>query len=199
MSFRLDQGHGTCKYRVGVEDDGCHSLLDYDTVAKSCFVLEYLARSLNSVVIERIMIQNEVAKTKDSDFVKLDAERAVRIREPTALGDSLGRKDKISPEDAQRLRKGGYTRAELTIQKVETHELAPPSTPIGELTEISTKMGENRTANGTSGMEGEHTAGSEAAVKTAVGETMSARNILVAVDGNVDAVNSTLIGVSVSN
>ena len=198
MSFRLDQGHGTCKYRVGVEDDGCHSLLDYDAVAKSCFVLEYLARSLNSVVIDRIMIQNEVAKTNEDDFVKLDDEQTVRIREPTALGDSLGRKDEISPEDAERLQQGGYTRAELTIQKVETHELAPPPTPIGELHETPTKMGENGAANGTSGAEDSLLDVSDAAVKTAVGETMSARNIRVAVVGNVDAGKSTLIGVSAS-
>ena len=189
MSYRLDQGHGTCKYRVGVEDDGCHSLLDYDAVAQSCFVLEYLARSLNSVVIERIMIQNEVAKTNEGDFIKLDPEQPVRIREPTALGDSLGRKDEISSEDAQRLQQGGYTRAELTIQKVETHELAPPSTPLGELTELATKMVENGTVD--------TGAGSDTAVKTAVGETMSARNIRVAVVGNVDAGKSTLIGVRV--
>jgi GTPase len=32
MSYRLDQGHGVCIYRLGVEDDGCHSLMDHPTI-----------------------------------------------------------------------------------------------------------------------------------------------------------------------
>lgn len=197
MSYRLDQGHGTCRYRVGVEDDGCHSLLDYDAVAKSCCVLEYLARSLNSVVIERIMIQNEVAKANDGDFVKLEADQIVRIGEPTVLGDALGRRDEITPQDAQRLRQGDYTRAELTIQKVETHELAAPPTPMGEFHEMPTEKVENGSANGSSAAASSPTGVSDAAKNTGVGETMSARNIRVAVVGNVDAGKSTLIGVSI--
>ncbi|OEU18750.1 P-loop containing nucleoside triphosphate hydrolase protein [Fragilariopsis cylindrus CCMP1102] len=68
MSFRLDEGHGSCIYRIGVEDDGCHSLIDYDACAKTAKVLEYLARSLNAVVVERKMIQNEIMySTIDGD------------------------------------------------------------------------------------------------------------------------------------
>ena len=67
MSYRLDEGNGCCMYRIGtfaamhcnsvlfqeypshsptgylshqgVEDDGCHSLLDYEAVAESARVL----------------------------------------------------------------------------------------------------------------------------------------------------------------
>ena len=60
MSYRLDEGHGACLYRIGVEDDGCHSLLDYCSIAESARLLECIARSLNAVVLERKMIQNEV-------------------------------------------------------------------------------------------------------------------------------------------
>ena len=33
---------------------------------------------------------------------------ATRIREPTILGDSMGRKHEISPEDLQRIQQGGF-------------------------------------------------------------------------------------------
>ena len=61
MSYRLDQGNGSCVYRLGVEDDGCHSLLSYEEVAQSATILECLvARTLNAVVTQRLIIQNEV-------------------------------------------------------------------------------------------------------------------------------------------
>lgn len=69
MSYRLDQGCGTCIYHIGVEDDGCHSLLDYNNISESAWILESIARNLNSVVVSRRMIQNEivvsVAKEED--------------------------------------------------------------------------------------------------------------------------------------
>lgn len=40
MSYRLDQGMGRCTYHVGVEDDGCHSVMDYQAVSESAWVLE---------------------------------------------------------------------------------------------------------------------------------------------------------------
>ena len=43
-----------------MEDDGCHSLLEYESIAETARVLECIARSLNSVVLERTMIQREV-------------------------------------------------------------------------------------------------------------------------------------------
>ena len=224
MSFRLDQGHGTCLYRVGVEDDGCHSLLDYAVVAKSCCILEYLARSLNAVVTERVMIQNEVVATKKGNFVKLEesdgttetsAIEVLRIREPTILGDSLGRKHEISPQDLQRIQQGGPTRAELTIQLVQTHVLDPPPVPLSELdtaslssspTETvqssslssSSDMEQKAEANGNGHAAKAPSGTAEETKTTDVGETMSARNLRVAVVGNVDAGKSTLIGVSVN-
>ena len=60
MSYRLDQGCGTCIYHIGVEDDGCHSLLDYNNISESAWILESIARNLNSVVVSRRMIQNEI-------------------------------------------------------------------------------------------------------------------------------------------
>ena len=196
LNYRLDQGQGTCLYRVGVEDNGCHSLLDYEDVAKSCCVLEYLARSLNAVVTERLIILSEVAKTKDGTFVKLPDADTDRIREPTILGDSIGRRDEISPEDAQRVQQSDAVRAELTIQKVETHALDPPSIPLSEASIMGEKdisMVAPSTINGHAKPEN---VVKKETKKTDVGETMSSRNIRVAVVGNVDAGKSTLIGVS---
>ena len=68
MSYRLDEGHGLCCYRVGVEDNGCHSLLDYATVAESARILECIARSLNAVVVERKIIQNEVVNDNQRKY-----------------------------------------------------------------------------------------------------------------------------------
>lgn len=62
MSYRLDEGMGYCIYYIGVEDDGCHSLLDYNTVQESSTILEYIARSLNCLVMKKVMIQNEVKR-----------------------------------------------------------------------------------------------------------------------------------------
>ena len=75
MSFRLDEGNGCCVYRIGVEDDGCHSLMDYNACAETAKVLECLARSLNAVVLERKMIQNEVVRTSDGVPIKNDIGR----------------------------------------------------------------------------------------------------------------------------
>ena len=67
MSYRLDEGQGTCSYFLGVEDDGCHSLLPYSSVAESARILECIARSLNSIVVKRTMIQNEIVKEIQED------------------------------------------------------------------------------------------------------------------------------------
>ena len=67
MSYRLDQGNGVCMYRIGVEDDGRHSLLDHSNVAESATALEAIARTLNAIVLERRMIQNEVGTRKEDD------------------------------------------------------------------------------------------------------------------------------------
>merc|ERR1712060_667312 len=60
MAYRMDEGNGICHYRIGVEDNGCHSLLNLEEMIESIRFLEYIARSLNSVVVERTFIQNEI-------------------------------------------------------------------------------------------------------------------------------------------
>ena len=67
MSYRLDQGSGTCIYHIGVEDDGCHSLLDYNNISESAWILESIARNLNSVVVSRRMIQNEIVSVEENE------------------------------------------------------------------------------------------------------------------------------------
>lgn len=67
MSYRLDQGKGRCIYHIGVEDDGCHSLLDYPAISESAWILESIARSLNSIVLERQMIQGEIVEGDENN------------------------------------------------------------------------------------------------------------------------------------
>ena len=67
MSYRLDQGKGRCIYHIGVEDDGCHSLLDYPAISESAWILESIARSLNSIVLERQMIQGEIIEGDENN------------------------------------------------------------------------------------------------------------------------------------
>jgi hypothetical protein len=206
MSYRLDQGHGSCMYRLGVEDDGCHSLLDYESAAESARILECIARTLNSVVSERKMIQNEVVDDVEGQPV-LTRDEPLTVVEPSILGDSMGRTisevARLENEagDAIPLRKeGAYTRAELRIQRIETHLLDPSPRSLLELADSTSA--ENRKdnsasvpPNGTS-PEGSPANGhvARAPEKGSIGETLSARNIRVAVVGNVDAGKSTLIG-----
>ena len=77
LSFRLDQAEdgAGATYCLGVEDNGCHSLLDYSTMAHSCQVLEYLARHyLNAVVVQRTMIQDEIVSVRVVDTKTRDKE-----------------------------------------------------------------------------------------------------------------------------
>ena len=196
MSFRMDEGHGRCVYRIGVEDDGCHSLLNYDQVAESARILEYLARSLNAIVVERKMIQNEVAFNSLVGEPERCSTEPIMIDEPPILGDSTGNKICIpeSKEDGHILNKdeGIYTRAELTIQRIETHLLDPSPVQF---------MANGYAAEDVTETEGkeEEKAAPVLEEKMSVGETMSARNIRIAVVGNVDAGKSTLIGTLVSS
>lgn len=217
MSYRLDEGHGCCHYRIGVEDDGCHSLLDYSSVAESARVLECIARSLNAIVLERQMIQNEVVQ-KDRNPVATDEEPVV-VMEPSVLGNGINRlvkdEDEKEEKDADdfrlegglRTEAGVYTRCELTIQRVETHLLDPSplslkalakqSSTVSELSvedlqiEEATESSEDEKASATT-----KPAATAAAAKpeNTISETLSSRNIRIAVVGNVDAGKSTLIG-----
>ena len=181
MSYRLDQGHGVCTYRIGVEDDGCHSLLDYSAMAESARILETLARTLNAVVTERVMIQNEI----DADGKLIDG-KAVRVSESPVFRER--NTSTLTPEEEKKqellLRKepGVYTRAELSIHRIETHLLDPSPKSLEEL------------AAQKSATDSATQPSSSSVIKGSVGETLSARNIRVAVVGNVDAGKSTLIG-----
>jgi GTPase len=185
MSFRLDEGQGQCIYRVGVEDDGCHSLLSYQDVAESCRVLELIARSLNALVVERKMIQNEVKRTLGGTH-ELTGSEPVVVLEPPMLSDATG--PRLEPpqemkDDGLLDKEGGVTRAELTIQRVETHLLDPPTLPSKQAGAENSK--DDQPASTTHGDTKEN---------MSVSETLSSRNIRVAVVGNVDAGKSTLIG-----
>lgn len=216
MSYRLDQGHGQCTYHIGVEDDGCHSVLDYPAISESAWVLESIARSLNSVVLERKMIQNEIVMGDDGQvrLFKEGEEEVLIVDEPPVLGrvhdDSKIDDEKEEKSAGRKLStaEGAYTRCELTIQRVETHLLDP--SPLG----LSTLQ--SRASSIADGIDGaiEATEIEKLSVKSSnpneeeyktfmdsneeqpvsVEETLSSRNIRIAVVGNVDAGKSTLIG-----
>jgi hypothetical protein len=274
MSFRLDQGHGSCMYRVGVEDDGCHSLLDYETIAESCRLLECLARTLNAVVVERRMIQGEVVVddvtgtpvkkksvgSNNNDDSNNSDDGIVTVYEAPLLGrDDLGvlaaevaalsltlphthhhhhhHQQQHDTQNGQQtlLQKGPkmYTRAELTIVRIETHLLDSSPVSLADLIQRTSRRSTAAAAaaaatyaestaaeppifaaeasastlptNGSS-VEADDAAGKTATTTTAgstnnictsnnIGDTLSARNLRVAVVGNVDAGKSTLIGV----
>jgi len=198
MSYRLDQGHGACMYRVGVEDDGCHSLLDYPSIAESARTLECIARSLNAVVLERKMIQNEVVLDNEGTPVVSNAEPLIVQEDPLlhngkdhlVHSEDHVEKEEKNPDDVRLLgslqtHDGVYTRCELTIQRVETHLLDPSPMSVAALAKFTAS---------------ENTEPPEKASKQAndkqasISETLSSRNIRVAVVGNVDAGKSTLIG-----
>ena len=167
MSYRLDQGSGRCTYHIGVEDDGCHSLLDYPAISESAWILESIARSLNSVVLERKMIQGEVLEVGDNsgegyELVE-DKSHVVIVDEPPVLGrgngnsamihdfreDEKEEKEEIANGDEANINadkgkrrklcteEGSYTRCELTVQRVETHLLDPSPLSLSSLSRAS--------------------------------------------------------------
>ena len=197
-------------YRIGVEDDGCHSLLDYDMCAETARVLECIARSLNAVVVERKMIQEEIILDVSGNLpVVKSTGQPVFVLEPSLLGDGREHfaddfeyhREEKSPEEVAETgaqlnkEKGVFTRADLTIQRVETHLLDPSPVSLAEI------------AKGQDGTGGNHQNGSKHVSSRANGdsegpsvtETLSSRNIRVAVVGNVDAGKSTMIGTLTSS
>lgn len=197
MSYRLDEGHGKCIYRLGVEDNGCHSLLSYDTVAESARMIECIARSLNAVVLERKMIQGEVVTDIEGSHVKTHCQPVI-VEEPPTLGDSLGLKSEFAQEkkDDSRLRKeeGVFTRAEITLQRIETHLLDPSPISLTEMASAETNDGVRVVTPEKDAHAETERLSPPRSDSMSVGETLSARNIRVAVVGNVDAGKSTLIG-----
>ena len=237
MSYRLDEGNGTCIYKIGVEDDGCHSLLDYNSVAESARILECIARSLNSVVMERTMIQNEVVDDVDGNPVVVTDSEPVIVQEPPTWSvsgspgqiqdqgsNSSGEEQLLSDakhssqQQDQLLRKGQeqngqgvYTRAQIVIHRIETHLLDPSPISLEELAQSVDAMSlrelptispsNNSFSNGEFNTENEGNNNSspnndktKSAENLSIGETLSSRNIRIAVVGNVDAGKSTLIG-----
>eukprot|EP00529_Nitzschia_sp_RCC80_P009523 CAMPEP_0113468252 /NCGR_PEP_ID=MMETSP0014_2-20120614/15254_1 /TAXON_ID=2857 /ORGANISM="Nitzschia sp." /LENGTH=768 /DNA_ID=CAMNT_0000360625 /DNA_START=256 /DNA_END=2562 /DNA_ORIENTATION=+ /assembly_acc=CAM_ASM_000159 len=224
MSYRLDEGHGACIYRIGVEDDGCHSLTDYQGCAETARVLELLARSLNAVVSERKMIQNEVIRSSEdgATAVKNPDGQAIEALEPSLLGDGRETSNEYSKHheddnDQKRLNelvelyknqpeidktRGMFTRCELTIQRVETHLLDPSPLSAANGTNKTDTQNGGVTTNGhgaakSNGNKIGH--GTEPSQNLSVSETLSSRNIRVAVVGNVDAGKSTMIGTLTSS
>lgn len=196
MSYRLDEGRGCCVYRIGVEDDGCHSLLDYKACMETAKTLELLGRSLNAVVLELKMIQGEVAKDSTGKAVKLN-ETPVEVVVPSMFGNSKDQpqndfddeyEEKVEPESnlPNELKKdtGVYTRAEMTLQRIETHLLDPSPVSLSNIAREDAKAD-------MSSMPKEPA--------NSVSDTLSKRNIRVAVVGNVDAGKSTLIGTLTSS
>lgn len=239
MSYRLDEGYGRCTYHVGVEDDGCHSVLDYSAVSESAWVLESIARSLNAIVLERKMIQNEIEIGEDGNLKLVDNINDVLVvEEPPVLGrgsDGFNGEDekeeKSCGEDEEVRKKKtlaklsatdeAYTRCELTIQRVETHLLDPSPLSLSSLSRGSSfaegfNGAEATTLNNLerlklhsspsstscrieeSKFSGESVTNKELNdthhIVNSVEETLTTRNIRVAVVGNVDAGKSTLIG-----
>ena len=232
MSYRLDEGNGTCIYKIGVEDDGCHSLLDYNSVAESARILECIARSLNSVVMERTMIQNEIVDDGDGNPVAVTDSKALIVQEPptwsvsgspgqvqapedSTFGEEgmLGNSNHSSEHHVQVLRKGQeqngqgvYTRAEIVIHRIETHLLDPSPISLEELAQsvdamslreppsISPSLNGFGEANAENEVNNHSNPNSKSTENLSIGETLSSRNIRIAVVGNVDAGKSTLIG-----
>lgn len=60
MSYNLDEGMGICMYHVGVKDNSCHSLMEYESVTESMRILECIAWSMNAVVMQWTMFQKEI-------------------------------------------------------------------------------------------------------------------------------------------
>ncbi|KAL7521789.1 hypothetical protein ACHAWX_006476 [Stephanocyclus meneghinianus] len=215
MSYRLDQGHGQCTYHIGVEDDGCHSVLDYPAVSESAWILESIARSLNAVVLERRMIQNEIVMGEDGQ-IRLTGEgegEVLVVEEPPVLGRGVAdckvedEKEEKSSETKLSTAEGAYTRCELTIQRVETHLLDPSPFGLSELSSRASSFGEGvdgavaatalenlSIGNSNSAKEESKSYADKDEHAVSVEETLSSRNIRIAVVGNVDAGKSTLIG-----
>lgn len=169
------------------------------------------------MVTERKLIQNEIVNGEDGNPITAENENPVVVVEPSTWGDAesdhqsttiIEGDDKASETEnvEPRLRKDGgagvYTRAEVTIHRVETHLLDPSPISLAELASSMDAMalkdppivappGNRGASVGASDGSAEKSKQPE---NLSVGETLSSRNIRIAVVGNVDAGKSTLIG-----
>jgi len=214
MCYRLDQGHGTCRYIVGVEDNGKLSMLQYSSVFLTSQIIKCVAKSLNARVSETKFIQNELSACgtkKNSD----DAIVTYILEENDE--EKLKKIEKFAP-----------TRCEMTVQRIETHSVSSAPRSLSQLSKaineiqysfledddvaamnniaasseetkvekktkakVSPKKMDSLAAEEKKNQEFEEYHEEE---KTGVEQTLSSRNVRVAVVGNVDAGKSTLIG-----
>jgi len=228
-----------------VEDDGCHSLLKYSSVAESARILECIARSLNAIVVKRTIVQGEVVDNQcitnkdinnipngnlskvefgnDTKILRVDESPLFKFDIKTAHGFE---EKKFDEEKDTPLTPQAYTRCEVTINRIETQMLDAFPFSLVELVNGSQSNGDSdndctlemskvelngnaTTAAGSSsllskanGMKNDGVSHSSNATTgdchgerpSSVSETLTARNIRIAVVGNVDAGKSTLIG-----
>lgn len=214
MCYRLDQGNGTCRYILGVEDKGVLSMLHYSSVFLTSQIIKCVAKALNARVSETKFFQNEISSDgkKNPDDVKI-----MYILEEND-------KEKIKA-----IEKFAPTRCEMTIHRVETHIISSVPRSLSQLVkainEIQYSFMEDDDVSAMNGGtvivdpakvgvdEIEKSFASSTTIKApaeekksqefdecynngngGVEETLSSRNIRVAVLGNVDAGKSTLIG-----
>jgi len=212
MSYRLDEGKGIAKYQIGVEDDGCHSLLDCSKMRQSVKILTLIARALNSLVVTENYVQNEIGGYDSTTAIVKEDEKKDQVHE------SFGNED----YKEEMIAIGIPTRCELTVQRVETHLLDLSPMSLASISEAIAfepddtdeadmsvlKVGSPGVNSMSISSEGEDQSdgttstneaiplrpASTSAKGSSISETLSARNIRIAVVGNVDAGKSTLIG-----
>jgi len=209
INYRLDIGNGKCRFRLGVEEGGHHSLLDYAAMEESANVLEEIARGLNAIVLERIMIQEEVAlnddgvpilnpKTESRQIHELSAyENDYNDDEDTYGGRRRGNNEEKMDSSASlfvtedgipiKAKQNVFTRCDLTIRRVETHLLDHSPTSQSKQKTKGSKQHQEETKEAE-----KNSIPSKEPID--VNETLTSRNIRVAVVGNVDAGKSTMIG-----
>ena len=165
------------------------------------------------------MIQNEIVMGDDGE-VRLfipGEEEVLIVQEPSVLGgrhDTYpgGREDEKEEKSSGNRKlstaEGAYTRCELTIQRIETHLLDPSPLGLSTLQSRTSSMGEGidgavaatelekLCVNGSVETKEKETkiVNPQDEKPVSVEETLSSRNIRIAVVGNVDAGKSTLIG-----
>ena len=213
MNFRMDEGKGVAIYEVGVEDDGTHSLLDYETIQESVTVIETLARSLNAIVLDKVYYQNEQQQGKNRVAISsvtgkscaADDELNLSVLDNERVEDKKEDKSdfgQIHNGDGLDKSTGIATRCTMTIQRVETHLLDPSPSSLTDIansansdfypTATEKAMSGDASLPSTKGNNLYHSSSS-------VSDTLSKRNIRIAVVGNVDAGKSSLIGTLVTS
>ena len=142
------------------------------------------------------MIQGEVKKDSNGKAVKLDG-TPMEFVVPSMFGNGKDQpqndfddeyEEKVEPEsnlpNEFNMDVGVYTRAEMTLQRIETHLLDPSPISLSNIAKEDAKV---------------DMASMPREPCNTVGDTLSKRNIRVAVVGNVDAGKSTLIGTLTSS